>query len=204
MDTYQSRLAGTSDVRVQCSTARWRHVTIGFIGYLIPIVVGVFGTTALVESMGVDVPPRTATVTVVVLLAIVVWRGATVSAAVRPDGLRVRNRWRQLVVPWHEIESAEVGSSITYALFDLVDSVRELVDGTDSGLSAEEEMQVSDVLLVTRRGRRRRLPVYATLGLTRNPDEMLAFLDAVEAHGVAVTRERPSPTELPPPSVGTP
>lgn len=191
MATYQSRLAGSAEVRAESRTARRRHVAMGVIGYLVPAVLLALGVKTLFESMGVDLTPPTVIAVVAVGLAIAVWRGATVSAAVRPDGLRVRNRWRQLVVPWNEVESAEIGSSITYGLFDLVDDLYDIANNTASvGSTPEEDMQFSDVLLIARRGRRRRLPVYATLGMTRHPAEMRAFVDAIAAHGIDVTRER--------------
>ncbi|MFN3256772.1 MAG: hypothetical protein ACE37B_13860 [Ilumatobacter sp.] len=215
MRTYTSRLAGQPQVRGACRTARWRHVSIGLIGYSVPIVAVALGGSALVESMDVELPPRTSIAIIAVLLATVVWRGATVSVIALPDGIRVRNRWRRTIVPWHEIESAAIGSSISYGLFDLVDGMRDIVNDSASELSVEEELQFSDVLLLVRRGRRRRLPVYATLGLTRDLDELRAFLDAIEAHGITIERERPaettassppeSPPESPPaPSPGSP
>lgn len=190
MKSYQLRLDGPSEISAESSIARRRHVVMGLLGYFLPVAFLAIGITTLVESAGVDVSQPMRIGLIAVLLAVVLWRGGTVSAGIRADGVRVRNRWRQLVVPWDQITAAEVGSSIPYGLFDLVD---DMANESMSGSSAEEDMQLSDILLIERRGRRRRLPVYATLGLARRPAELQAFVDALAARGIDVTHERRRP-----------
>lgn len=190
MRSSGSRVARASEVRADCSTAPWRHVTIGFFGYLAPSVLIGIGTHQLLKVIGIEASTDTIGVVTVVCVGIALWRGGTVVAAARPDGLRVRNRWRQLVVPWHQITSVEIGSSISYGVFDFAKDTHDDFTDNSSDTSDDERQQKIDVLLITRPGRRRRLPIYATLGFTKHLDEMQPFLEAVEAHGVPVTLER--------------
>jgi hypothetical protein len=190
-ESRRSRSAGSSVVAARCATARRRHIYVGVLGYSIPSVVLAIGIRELVRRLGGDLSLPVMGMVIVSILAIPLWRGATVAAVVRPDGLLVRNRWRRIVVPWDRVVSAEIAMSGSYSTLDLAEDLRALFT-SEPTLGVEEFEQQNDVLKVTRRGRRRRLPVYATLGLTLHLDTMQPFLDALSAHGVQVVRTQPS------------
>lgn len=190
-ESQRSRSAGSSLVAARCATARRRHLYVGLLGYLVPSVVLAISVRELVRSLGGDLSLPVLGLVTVAILAIPLWRGATVAAVVRPDGILVRNRWRRIVVPWDRVVSVEIAMSGSYSTLDLAEDLRALFTSEPTP-GVEEFEQQNDVLKITRRGRRRRLPVYATLGLTLHLDTMQPFLDALEAHGVSVDRTRPS------------
>ena len=74
MMTNQSRLAESSEVRAESSTARWRHITIGLVGYFIPVVLLALGIKALLESLNVGAGPAPLLAIIAVSLLIVVWQ----------------------------------------------------------------------------------------------------------------------------------
>ena len=51
-------------------------------------------------------------------------RGATVAAVVKPDGLYVRNRWRQQTIPWSEVGSVDESASIGYTVVQNADKTK--------------------------------------------------------------------------------
>ena len=120
------------------------------------------------------------------------WRGATVSAAVRPDGVSVRNRWRRVLVPFGEITAIEVRQSVTYGILGVGLSVWHLFGPSYQALDVDGLVGETHLLMIGRRGHRRRLPLSATLGMARHPDEMAPFLEALAAHGHRA--ELPGPT----------
>ncbi len=184
----------THEIRAESPTGRRVLAFVGFLGYLIPGALAMFAVGSIVDAAGVEtsVAIRLAVFLAIPLLA--AWRGATVSASVRPTDVVVRNRWRRVDVPLGEIEAVEVGTSAPYFLLALVLSVRDTFTSSDVELVDDDDLDLPDMLKMRRRGRRRRLPMYATFGMAADSDAMRPFLDALAAtgHGVDLA---PSPEE---------
>jgi hypothetical protein len=120
---------------------------------------------------------------------VAVWRGATVSTAVRPDGVRVRNRWRQVTVPFSEIVGVEIRSSLAYGFVGVLLSLWLTFRPDYSAIDADalDRAGGTDMVMLRRSGHRRMLPVAATMGMARHFDEMQPYFDALAAHGHEVT-----------------
>ena len=142
------------------------------------------GIDTLLETTGVEIPVSVQLGIVLAFAVLAAWRGSTVSAIVRPTEVFVRNRWRSVTVPLGEIEAVETGASVPYTTINVVDYVRYQFS-SDSAMAADM-LNPSDLLKIRRRGHRRRLPVYATLGMGSYVDDMQPFLTALAAAGHAV------------------
>ncbi len=65
---------------------------------------------------------------------------------------------------------------------------------SDDDMIDEGDDELANLLKIRRRGRRWRLPVYATFGMSADPGAMQPFVDALAAIGHEVVDERPIPT----------
>jgi hypothetical protein len=180
-------VTATTEVRARCATAKWAIGIVGFFGYLFPAALVGLALGRLVDATGVPTTMLTRAVVLLAPLAVVVWRGARVTAAVRPDGLYIRNRWRSTLVPFGDIERIEAGTSIAYSLVGLVVSIRLI--GSGYFAPQPEFLGNADMLLVTCRGRRLPRSVSATLGMAMHLEAMEPFLDALAAAGHPVQLE---------------
>ena len=93
----------SSGVAAKSTGPRWALTATGFVVYF---VLGVFVAMAIEPLVGAfTFPVRLAFGLVPAVVAAI--RGATVAAVVKPDGLYVRNRWRQQTIPWSEVGSVD-------------------------------------------------------------------------------------------------
>lgn len=163
---------------------------VGFLGYLIPGVLVALAVDRIVEAAGAEMPPAVQVGVGLAIPVIAAWRGATVSATVRPTDVVVRNRWRREVLPHGEIEAVQVGMSAPYFLLAFVLSVRDTFTSSDDQMIDDDDMDLPEMLTIQRRGRRRWLPLYATFGMAADREAMQPFLDALAATGHEVVDER--------------
>ena len=177
----------------RCRQGRVVLAVVGFIGYLVPAVLAAMGMDALIEAAGAE-PPRALGLGVMIGVPLLAaWRGATVTAAVGPTDVVVRNRWRRVSVPLGDIEAVEVGTSGPYFLLTFVLSVRDTFASADDQLIGDDDIDLAQMLKIKRRGRRR-LAVYGTLGMSGDLDAVRPFLDALAATGHAVDlQQSPAP-----------
>ena len=160
------------EVAARCPNARLWYGAVGFFVYT---AVGMFVTVSIIiaaDAFGSDIP-RMIPISVLASIPVVaVWRGATVSAAVRPGGVWVRNRWRQVEVPFSEIIDVEVRESLQYGLLSLAFN-QWAWSNSYSALGIDMVYGPGALLMIRRQGHRNRLPVFATLGMTAHLDEVL-------------------------------
>ena len=151
------------EVSGRCPWARFRHVLLGLFLYVPIGLVASVVVSNLLEAVDVDmgVSARLWFAALVVVAATL--RGATVDVVARSDGLHVRNRWRWTTVRWSDIQRIELRRSPAYWVFDLVQEVAYLFD-SDLQIAHPYRFTQSQWLVVRRVGRRRRLPIAATLG----------------------------------------
>lgn len=172
------------DVEAQVRLGRVQHGLVGFFGYLIPGAVAALAVLNVIDALDIE-PSRAVRLCIYLVLPVVAaWRGATVALTVRQDAVVVRNRWRTVTVPFGEIERIERGESMLYGPLQVITSIFMNVRGysafdTDAATS-------SDMLFVERRGHRRRLPAYATLGMAFHVEKVRPLIAALEAHGLVV------------------
>ncbi len=179
---FGTRSIGDSAVVARCRLGRWQLGLVGFFGYIVPGLLVAIAVDHLVDAVGSETTLGIRLAIAAAVPVIAAWRGATVSAAVQRDAVRVRNRWRTVVVPFGEIEAVEVRSSALYGVLGFALSIYELFS-TDYAAVRASELTRSDLLAITRRGHRRRLPLYGTLGMARDLDAMQPFLAALAAAG---------------------
>ena len=184
----------THEVRAESRSGKWMLTSIGSLGYLVLGILVVFAIGGIAEAAGVTMPTAVVPAVGLAIPAIAAWRGATVSAAVRPTDVVVRNRWRTEVVLVGEIEAVEAGTSAPYILLTSAMMLRDLFTMSDDDMTEEGDEALPNLLKIRRRGRRWRLPVYATFAMSADPAAMQPFLDALAAIGHEVVDERPTPT----------
>lgn len=162
--------------------ARFRHVLIGVILYG-PIAALV---SARLVFDGADTGNRWGTMLLVMglLLLVVVVAGASIDVRADGDGLRVRNRWRRATVRWSDIERIELRRSPAYWVFDVWVGWQLFFDSTYSAVGPL--LSQSRWLVVRRHGRRRRLPVGATLGILAFADDVQPFIEELERRGFVI------------------
>ena len=169
-----------SGVAARSRAVRWVLAATGFVIYF---VLGVFVMMALGPlADGVEFPARLAFGIVPGVVAAI--RGATVTAVVKPDGLYVRNRWRQQTIPWSEVTSIKESASIGYTV---VLSVRTLMwmFGPRRHNYGDHVEFGSSLLAVHREGHRFGIPLYATIGNPLDAHQE-AFLAALARAGYPV------------------
>lgn len=166
----------------RCPMARFRHVLIGVILYG-PIAALV---SARLVFDGADTGNRWGTMLLVMglLLLVVVVAGASIDVRADGDGLRVRNRWRRATVRWSDIERIELRRSPAYWVFDVWVGWQLFFDSTYSAVGPL--LSQSRWLVVRRHGRRRRLPVGATLGIMALADDVQPFITELERRGFVI------------------
>lgn len=171
----------------RCPGARLRHATIGAFFYL-PLAALV---SARLVFDGADTHNRWGTMLLVMgaFLAVVVVAGAVIDVHADGDGLHVRNRWRRATVRWSDIERVELRRSRAYWVFDLWMLWNWWQDPSVAG---EPHFSQSRWLVVRRRGRRRRLPIGATLGIMTSADQVAPFVEELGRRGHAIDGLLPS------------
>lgn len=175
--------SGTPAVRVDASSAHRASVVFGLPLYLLLIGALFGGLHALLRASGADgVPVVPTLVAGVVLLLVALGRGATMAVEIGDAGMWVRNRWRSVRLGWDEIEAVEVSTAVPYALVDIVHNTTVVADpyGEERHLV---DPSASDVLAIRRRGRRRRLKAYASLGVTTDQEALQRLVAALAARG---------------------
>lgn len=197
---------GTPALPFDASVARGASVWFGLVFYGVPLVALVAGLHALLRvAGGVGLSFGIGAVVVVVSMAIVIGRGVTMAAEIGEDGIRVRNRWRSVRVGWDEIEEVELSVSGPWMLADLVEDTVEIFR---SGGEHHEpvDARTHDLIALTRRGRRWRLKVYASSGITADARAMQEVTSAFAARGFRVKEpvsaeeaSQPVPGSLPAP-----
>ena len=156
----------SSGVAAKSTGPRWALTATGFVVYF---VLGVFVAMAIEPLVGAfTFPVRLAFGLVPAVVAAI--RGATVAAVVKPDGLYVRNRWRQQTIPWSEVGSVDESASIGYTV---VLSIRTLLwmFGPSRHNYGHHVRLGSSLFSVHREGHRFGIPLYATLGHPMGPHQ---------------------------------
>ena len=185
----------SSGVAAKSTGPRWALAATGFVIYF---VLGVFVAMAIGPlAGGFTFPVRLAFALVPAVIAAV--RGATVAAVVKPDGIYVRNRWRQQTIPWSEVRSVDESASIGYTV---VLSIRTLywMFGPAHHHYGEHVEFGSSLLTVHREGHRLGIPLYATLGHPMGPHQepfraaLTAADHPVHALGAQASTDPPPPT----------
>jgi len=184
----------THEVRAESSSGKRMLTSIGTLGYLILGILVASAIHVVVEAAGATMPFWVGLGVGLAIPVVAAWRGATISATVRPTDVVVRNRWRTEVVMVGEIEAVEVGTSAPYILLTLAVMVRDLFSTSDDDVIDDDDEELPKLLKIRRRGRRWRLPVYATFAMSVDPAAMQPFLDALAGIGHEVVDERPTPT----------
>lgn len=195
---------GTPAVHLDASQARGASVWFGLLFYALPLVGLLAGLHALIRAAGGSgLSFGLGAFVALVLLAVIIGRGLTMSAEIGGDAVRVRNRWRKVRMAWDEIERVEISTAAGYALADLVD---DLLAMFRSGGEHHEPTAASthDVLAITRRGHRHRLKVYASMGFTGNELTRTQIEAALAAHGHRLVDPVALPPSSPPPPVPPP
>ena len=131
---------------------------------------------------GIDFPARLAFGIVPGVAAAI--RGATVTAVVKPDGLYVRNRWRQQTIPWGSVTSVAESASIGYTVMLSIRTLFWMFGPGHRNYGDHVEFG-SSLLAVHREGHRFGVPLYATIG---NPlgDHQEPFRAALASAGYPV------------------
>lgn len=156
----------SSGVAARSTGQRWALALTGFVVYFMLGIFVMMASGSIAD--GVDFPARLAFGLVPGFVAAI--RGATVKAVVKPDGIYVRNRWRQQTIPWSEVRSVDESASIGYTV---VLSIRTLVwmFGPAHDHHGHHVRLGSSLLSVHRHGRRRGIPLYATIGNPMGPHQ---------------------------------
>lgn len=189
---------GTPAVHLDASQARGASVWFGLLFYALPIVGVLAGLHALIRvAGGAGLSFGLGALLALVLLALIIGRGLTMSAQIGGDAVRVRNRWRTVHVAWDEIEKVEISTAAGYAVADLVDDLSAMFR-PGGEYHEPTDPCTYDVLAITRHDRRHRLKVYASMGFTGNDVTRGRIEAALAAHGHRLVDPVPLPPSSPP------